>query len=122
MSCGFNWFKTYKITIHRGMEMWDYDDKNLEYIGGDSTSHSCHNIGLVQDLIEKYSGKRIPEIEPDWIKSEDEDLHLIEPKEMSDICQRILDETEVDEVRMRERIEWFKQLSDEGYYLSYDYE
>lgn len=122
MSYGFNWFKTYKITIHRGTVMWDYDDKNLEYIGGDSTSHSGHNIGLVQDLIEKYSGKRIPEIEPDWIKSEDEDLHLIEPKEMSDICQRILDETEVDEVRMRERIEWFKQLSDEGYYLSYDYE
>nr|DAU02864.1 MAG TPA: hypothetical protein [Caudoviricetes sp.] len=122
MSYGFNWFKTYKITINRGTAMWDYDDKNLEYIGGDSTSHSGHNIELVQDLIEKYSGKRIPEIEPDWIKSEDEDLHLIEPKEMSDICQRILDETEVDEVRMRERIEWFKQLSDEGYYLSYDYE
>lgn len=122
MSYGFNWFKTYKITIHRGTAMWDYDDKNLEYIGGDNTSHSGHNIELVQDLIEKYSGKRIPEIEPDWIKSEDEDLHLIEPKEMSDICQRILDETEVDEVRMRERIEWFKQLSDEGYYLSYDYE
>lgn len=122
MSFGFNWFKTYKITIHRGTVIWDYDDKNLEYIGGDSTSHSGRNIELVQDLIEKYSGKRIPEIEPDWIKSEDEDLHLIEPKEMSDICQKILDGAEVDEVGMRERIEWFKQLSDEGYYLSYDYE
>ena len=41
---------------------------------------------------------------------------------MSDICQKILDGAEVDEVGMRERIEWFKQLSDEGYYLSYDYE
>lgn len=122
MSCGFNWFKTYKITIHRGTAMWDYDDKILEYIDGGSTSHSGRNIESVQDLIEKYGGKRIPEIEPEWIKSEYEDLHLIEPKEMSDICQKILDGTEVDDVGMRDRIEWFKQLSDDGYYLSYDYE
>ena len=102
--------------------MWDYDDKILEYIDGGSTSHSGRNIESVQDLIEKYGGRRIPEIEENWLQSEDEDLHLIEPKEMSDICQRILEGKEVDDVGMRDRIEWFKQLSDEGYYLSYDYE
>lgn len=59
MSVGFNWFKLYKIHIHKGTTMFDYDDSDIEYIGGGSTSHSGYNIGLVQDLIEKYSGKRI---------------------------------------------------------------
>lgn len=121
MSTGFNWFKSYKITIHRGTTIWEYDEKTLDYIGGSSTSHSGRNIAVVQDLIEKYSGNRIPEIEVEWIESENEDLHLIDPKEMSEICQKILSGTEVDKMNMRNRIEWFKQLSDEGYYLSYDY-
>lgn len=43
--------------------MFDYDDSDIEYIGGGSTSHSGYNIGLAQDLIEKYSGKRIPTIQ-----------------------------------------------------------
>lgn len=121
MSTGFNWFKSYKITVHKGASMFDYDDTKLEYIGGGDTSHSSGNIGKVQDLIEKYSGKRIPYICEDWIDSEDYKLPLIEPKEMSDICENVLCGTEVDEVDMRDRIEWFKKLSDEGYYLTYDY-
>lgn len=40
---------------------------------------------------------------------------------MTEICQRILDGREIDKVNMRSRIEWFKKLSDQGYYLSYDY-
>lgn len=101
--------------------MFDYDDSDIEYIGGGSTSYSGYNIGLVQDLIEKYSGKRIPAIQEEWLESEDQDLHLIDPKEMTEICQRILDGREIDKVNMRSRIEWFKKLSDQGYYLSYDY-
>lgn len=77
----------------------------LEYIGGDDTSHSAGNIRKVQDLIRKYSGKTVPSICADFIKSEDEKLNLIEPKEMSEICQKILDGTECDEVGMRDRIE-----------------
>lgn len=33
MSTGFNWFKSYKITIHRATKMWDWDEHKLEYIG-----------------------------------------------------------------------------------------
>lgn len=101
--------------------MFDYDDSDIEYIGGGSTSHSGHNIGLVQNLIEKYSGKRIPAIQEEWFDSENQDLHLIAPKEMTEICQRILDGSEIDKIDMRSRIELFKKLSDQGYYLSYDY-
>ena len=90
--------------------MFDYDDSDIEYIGGGSTSHSGYNIGLAQDLIEKYSGKRIPTIQGEWFDSE----------EMTEICQRILDGDEVDKVDMRSRIELFKKLSDQGYYLSYE--
>lgn len=102
--------------------MFDYDETKLEYIGGGDTSHSSGNIGKVQYLIEKYSGKRIPIICADWIDSENYILPLIKPEEMSIICEKILQGTEVDEVDMRDRIEWFKQLSDQGYYLTYDYE
>lgn len=121
MSAGFNWFKSYKITVHEEKHMFDYYETELEYIGGGDTSHSSKNIEKVQDLIEKYGGKRIPTICADWIRSEDYKLPLIKPEEMSSICEKILQGTEVDEVDMRDRIEWFKQLSDEGYYLTYDY-
>lgn len=122
MSTGFNWFKSYKITIHKGCEIFDYDDVSLKYINGGSTSHSGANIGKVQDLIEKYGGKRIPSVCKDWIDSEDYDLKLIDPSEMSEICKKILAESDVDKVDMRDRIEWFKELSDHGFYLTYDYE
>ena len=102
--------------------MFDYDDTKLEYIGGSNTSHSGGNICKVQNLIEKYSGKTIPIVCADFIDSEDYKLPLIEPKEMSNICKKILQGTEVDKAGMRDRIEWFRQLSDEGYYLTYDYE
>lgn len=119
MSTGFNWFKDYEIKIEDGMF---YRDVHLKYIGGSSTSHSSGNICKVQDLIEECGGRRIPSICEDFIHSEDEKLKLIDPEEMSLICQQILNGTKCDEVNMRERIEWFKKLSDEGYYLSYDYE
>lgn len=119
MSIGFNWFKEYNITI---TDELFYRDVELKYIGGGNTSHSGGNIGKVQDLFEKYGGKRIPCICADFIQSEDEKLDLIEPKELSCICEKILKGKEVDEVDMRSRIEWFLDLSDDGYYLSYDYE
>ena len=118
MSTGFNWFKGYKIKIE---EDRFFRDVTLNYLDGDSTSHSCANIIKVQELIEKYSGERIPIICEDFIQSEDEKLPLIEPSVMSQICEKILQGTEVDKVDMRYRIEWFKKLSDEGYYITYDY-
>ena len=118
MSIGFNWFKRYEI-IHKKPEHWN-DWYELNYLDGNSTSHSASNVIKVQNLIEKYSGKRIPSISEEWIDSLDYELDLIDPNEMVEICNKILSNKEVDEVDMRDRIEWFKKLSDEGYYLTYD--
>lgn len=117
MSIGFNWFRTCRIS-HRAPDTW-YDWYELEFLDGDSTSHSAGNIIIVQDLIEKYGNKRIPYIYEEFIDSLDYDLGLIEPREMYEICQKILSDTEVDEVDMRHRIEWFMELSKKGYYLAY---
>lgn len=120
MSTGFNWFKEYKIEKDEYFLADGY--YKVIYIDGGNTSHSAGNIGKCQDLLEKYGGKRIPYVCEDWIHSLDEKLKLIEPSEMSDMCRKVLETKEIDDVDMRDRIEWFKKLSDEGYYLTYDYE
>ena len=118
MSTGFNWFKEYKI-VHDKLGYY-YDDYRIIYDGGNSTSHSVGNIIKVQNLIEKYGGKRIPQVDEYAIDSIDCKIDLIEPTEMVEICNKILSNTECDEVGMRNRIERFKKLSEDGYYLSYD--
>ena len=118
MSIGFNWFKEYEFVRDRA-DYW-YDVYRIFYNGGGSTSHSSGNIIKVQNLIEKYSGKRIPQVNEYAIDSIDYKIDLIEPIEMVKICNKILENHDVDEVDMRGRIEWFKKLSEDGYYLSYD--
>lgn len=120
MSIGFNWFKDYEIkTVKENICNGRYDYAVLKYMGGGDTSHSAGNIIRVQELLEEYGNIRIPEICEDWLKEGDK-LDLVDPKEISKVCKLILDDTKVDEVGMRERIKWFKELSDEGYYLTYD--
>lgn len=116
ISRGFNWFKNYEI---RRVDTY-YDDLELIYLDGGSTSHSPGNIIIVQDLLEKYGGVRIPYVYTRDLCYVFYKPDLIEPAVMSKICDEILQSTEVDEVDMRDRIEWFKKLSDQGYYLSYD--
>ena len=49
-------------------------------------------------------------------------MDLIKPSDMSKYCEIILNGTEVDDIDMRSRFEWFKNLSDDGYYIAYDYD
>lgn len=117
MSTGFNWFKNYEI-LHCGEGHW-YEWYELHYLDGNSTSHSAGNIVIVQDLLEKYGDIRVPQVKR-LNRDDDSKPDLIDPKSMSEACDKVLQSTEVDEVDMRHRIEWFKQLSDDGYYLTYD--
>ena len=80
------------------------------------------NVIIVQNLIEKYSGKRIPQISSEGVHLSNNKIDLIEPSEMVEICNKILANTECDEFDMRDRIEWFRELSENGYYLTYDYD
>ena len=116
MSVGFNWFKDYKLVPWSNYYDVYYE---LEYIDGDSTSHSGGNIVIVQELLEKYGDIRIPYIEAYGLSKEYQP-DLIEPTTMSKVCGKILENSEVDKVDMGDRIEWFKELSDQGYYLSYN--
>jgi hypothetical protein len=80
---------------------------------------TIYKQGKIQDLLEKYGGIRIPSIKR-LNRDNGDKPDLIEPKVVSEVCAKILVNSDVDEVDMRYRIEWFKKLSDEGYYLSYD--
>lgn len=119
MSTGFNWFKKYEIVCHSEGHWYQWYE--VRYLDGGSTSHSAGNIIDVQYLIEKHGYVRIPQISNECIDSVDYDLELIDPKKMVRICDKILADTECDELDMRFRIECFKKLSEEGYYLTYDF-
>lgn len=118
MSIGFNWFKSYRI------DEIDYGkyigiEYNLEYLDGDSTSHSAGNIRKLQNLFEKYFNIEIPSIDTYCISSKEQNLKLIEPKCMFKMCNELLNSGN-DLQDMEDRIAWIKELSAEGYYISYD--
>lgn len=125
MGLGFRWFKDYKILdsgeTYQTFGRCYYDEYSIKYIDCDSTSHSYHNVVLVKDLFKKVIGIEFPRLpNEEWIDSKDYKLKLIKPIDMSKYCEKILNNAEVDNINMRSRFEWFKYLSDKGYYIAYD--
>lgn len=99
------------------------DEFSIDFIDSDETSHSYHNVSLVCDLFEKNTGVLFPKLpNEEWIDSKEYKLDLIKPSDISKYCEIILNGTEVDDIDMRSRFEWFKNLSDNGYYIAYDYD
>ena len=122
MSIGFNWFKQYKPRKKF------YSPKDIEYapefLDGGSSSFSGGNIGKVSDLLEEYD-VYIPSIRDDYDTVEKLETalnDLVNPTVLSDALDKILKDNKVDKVGMRERVQWMKELSDEGYLLCYDYD
>lgn len=122
MGITFNWFKGYEI-----VEEQDYYDilYFVSYVGWNSTEHSAGNVIRLQDTFEKITGKRIPTI--DYYKSFDyrEDAktyivsELISPHAMSEMCSKILSNAKTSR-NIALRVQMIKDLSDNGYYVSYD--
>lgn len=127
MGLGIRWFKNYEILdageTYKAFGFCYCDSYSINFIDCDSTSHAYGNVWLVRDLFEKVIGETFPKLpNEECIDSKDYKLKLIEPENMSKYCEKILNGTEVDEIDMRNRFEWFKSLSDKGYYIAYDWE
>lgn len=118
----FNWFKGYNIVSTNDYHGVSYF---LSLTDRHNTEHSARNVIKVQDIFENITGKRIPIIDCNnsFGSSNDAekyiDSELIDSKEMSNMCCKILLNTEInDSIRMR--VERIKELSDIGYYVAYD--
>jgi hypothetical protein len=120
MSRGINWFKDFKIEE----EIIDYglvkdSTYKVKLIGGDSTSFSEGNITKYQEAFKKYDDIQIPYRDFEYCYKPT-DLDLIEPKVLSEVCYKILSDCILDKYGIKDRIEWFKELSDKGYYFCFD--
>ena len=108
MGVNFNYFKNYKIVDNFGY------GNSIEYIGGDSVSHSYGNRTKLQNVFYQYLKIQIPVIDDNYIDD------LIEPSQMSIYCTMLLNNKKYNLNDLEDRIIWIKKLSDEGYYVSYD--
>lgn len=122
MGVGFNWFKSYEVIPNTiSMGIGTYTEYDLEYLDGGSTSHSYGNRTKLQNIFRKYLDIEIPTI-PDYCQ-EDKNVDLIEPAKMYELCTKLLENKKLYDLEdMEDRIEWIKELSEEGYYVSYDTE
>jgi hypothetical protein len=122
MSRGINWFKDIKIEE----EVIDFGlgkeiNYSIEYLDGNSTSFSEGNIAKYQDAFRKYGNVTIPYIEYEYYSKPTHVIErFIEPKVLSEVCSKILSDCILDKYDIKSRIEWFKEMSDKGYYFSFD--
>lgn len=119
MGVGFNWFKGYEIIEVKVDTGWyENIEYGIKYLDCDDTSHGYGNRTKLQNIFKKYIGIEIPTISGYW--STKPDINLIEPSTMSSYCEKLLSNKEYELEDMEDRIQWIKELSDKGYYVSYD--
>lgn len=119
MSRGINWFKDFKIEEEVIDNIFGQDiTYNIDFLGGDSTSFSEGNITKYQEAFEKYGDITIPYIDYEYYLKP-EDLEFIDPKILSEVCSKFLSDNILDKDDIKDRIEWFKEMSDKGYYFSF---
>lgn len=121
MSIGVNFYKSVELIKHEGIGMFDYDRCELKYEDNHDTSWSAGNIIKLGNLFEKYTSKNLPitlfEYHDDCLDD------LIEPKDMVKYCDMVLQHKEDKLViRFEDRLNYIKNMSSKGYYVSYDSE
>ena len=118
LGVGFNWFTDYEV-IEEKLDCVFYEIPvyNIKLVNHFSTSHSYGNRTKLQAIFYKYLGIEIPTF------MYNHELELISPSTMSKLCDKLLQNEDIYDLEdMRDRIEWIKQISDEGFYVCYDWE
>ena len=124
MGIQFNWFKDVEVVENKiEMGMFSYTQNYIKFIDGDGCNHSSGNVGFLQEIFEKYGNINIPYL-PTYMDCTREEIisDILIPKEkVIEICEKFLNNpNEKDEYDMRDRIEWIKKKSEEGYYVAYE--
>lgn len=121
MGLTFYWFTEYQVIMQDSGSFVSHPYcSDIILTGGDNTSHGYGNSGDLMELFKKVTGLDFPVINTYSIKSENDDVGLINPSKMTEYCDMLLKNKSVDELDLRDRIEWFKELSEQGYYIAYD--
>lgn len=119
MGVNVNWFKTCKIREYRAAYSVVYDGDDFECM-----SVSYTNRTKLQETIERITGKVIPTIDEYYEFNTPEDIYekLIKPEELSSMMDKVLSSEEMieDKDDIKDRIEFFKKLSDDGFYITFD--
>lgn len=119
MSIGVNFYKDVEVIRHDGVGYFDYDYCELKYKDNHSTSWSSGNIIKLGNLFEKYVGESLPIHLSEYdVNCKDE---LIEPSQMIKYCDIVLsNEEDIMVQRFEYRLNYIKEMSQKGYYVSYD--
>lgn len=125
MGLVFKWFKDYKISyVGEKYQAFGFnycEQYSIEYTDYDSVSHTYGSALLVRNFFENCIGIPFPMLpDEEQIESIDYKLNLINPSDMSQYCEKISKSIDIDMIHMRDRFKWFKELSDQGYYIAYN--
>lgn len=122
MGIQFNWFKDVENEIEMGM--FSYTQNYIKFIDGDGCNHSPNNVEYLQEIFEKYGDTEIPYLSKTYMDITREEIiedYLIPKEKVIEICNKFFNNPEEkDSNDMRDRIEWIKKLSEDGYYISYE--
>lgn len=116
MGITFHWFKGYTVNKTN----CEYDDLIFSK-DSDNTGHG-NKASLDIYLMFKDIGHEFPTFDTIYFK-EKYLSSLIPPIKMAKLCDELLQKEDIIkkyDIDLKERIEWFKELSEEGYYLLYD--
>lgn len=110
MGAIFRWFKRVELS----------DDKTVNFIDTDRTSHTYSNAKNICDLFEKYGDIEIPYIESTFEYDDVNDIGIIDRNKVIEICDKLLNITDDDMIkRYYDTIVNIKELSKQGYYIIY---
>ena len=111
MKVRFIWFRTFEM-----------QNGSVNYTGDWDYIRHSRSIKEILERVFEQVDVTLPTIPRD-IEEEDAEKYvrrlLIEPTMMSRKCQELLD-SDLDLEGMKQNIAWFKELSDQGYYLVYE--